>query len=380
MRIALHGQQAFGKAVLEALLERGDDVVVVYAPPEGPREDPLAAGCRWPPGCRWCVRRRFATRPLVEAFRALRAGPPGHGVRHADRAGGVPRRPDAGHHPVPPVAPAASSRAACNQLAGHQGRDRRPASPCSGRTAASTPATCSCSRPTPISETDTLGSVFFERLFPLGVEAMLEAVDLVAARDGTADPAGRSAGHLRGAVRAGATPASTGGSRAGSFTTSCAAATRRREPGPPAAARPCRSSRRRRSPPAMSRASAARWERSSTVGADGFSVVCADGRSLRVTRVRPSGGGQDGRRGVGRGERPPPRRPSRIVTVSNSGRRQGGGRGWAPTPRRSGATTGRQRGAEIAAAAVRVAPAVRRASSQEGTQPLPAVRLHSARS
>ncbi len=42
MRIVVHGQQAFGKAVLEALLERGDDVVAVYAAPEGKRPDPLA--------------------------------------------------------------------------------------------------------------------------------------------------------------------------------------------------------------------------------------------------------------------------------------------------------------------------------------------------
>ena len=34
---------------------------------------------------------------------------------------------------------------------------------------------------TPISNTDTLGSVYFDRLFPMGVEAMLEAVDLVKA-------------------------------------------------------------------------------------------------------------------------------------------------------------------------------------------------------
>jgi methionyl-tRNA formyltransferase len=36
---------------------------------------------------------------------------------------------------------------------------------------------------TPITETDTLGSVYFDRLFPMGVEALLEAVDLVAAGD-----------------------------------------------------------------------------------------------------------------------------------------------------------------------------------------------------
>ena len=34
---------------------------------------------------------------------------------------------------------------------------------------------------TPISDTDTLGSVYFDRLFPMGVEAMLESVDLVKA-------------------------------------------------------------------------------------------------------------------------------------------------------------------------------------------------------
>jgi methionyl-tRNA formyltransferase len=34
---------------------------------------------------------------------------------------------------------------------------------------------------TPISATDTLGSVYFDRLFPMGVEAMMESVDLVKA-------------------------------------------------------------------------------------------------------------------------------------------------------------------------------------------------------
>jgi methionyl-tRNA formyltransferase len=34
---------------------------------------------------------------------------------------------------------------------------------------------------TPISDTDTLGTVYFDRLFPMGVEAMLEGVDLVKA-------------------------------------------------------------------------------------------------------------------------------------------------------------------------------------------------------
>ena len=43
MRIVVHGQQAFGKAVLEALLKRGDEVIAVYVAPEkeGARADPL---------------------------------------------------------------------------------------------------------------------------------------------------------------------------------------------------------------------------------------------------------------------------------------------------------------------------------------------------
>lgn len=43
MRIVVHGQQAFGKAVLEALLKRGDNVIGVYVAPEkeGQKADPL---------------------------------------------------------------------------------------------------------------------------------------------------------------------------------------------------------------------------------------------------------------------------------------------------------------------------------------------------
>src|SRR6202049_4264021 len=43
MRIVVHGQQAFGKAVLEALMKRGDEVIPVSAAPEKPGQkiDPL---------------------------------------------------------------------------------------------------------------------------------------------------------------------------------------------------------------------------------------------------------------------------------------------------------------------------------------------------
>ena len=43
MRIVVHGQQAFGKAVLEALIKRGENVVAAYVAPEkeGAKADPL---------------------------------------------------------------------------------------------------------------------------------------------------------------------------------------------------------------------------------------------------------------------------------------------------------------------------------------------------
>src|SRR6202007_756672 len=40
MRIVVHGQQAFGKAVLEALTARGETIVGVYVAPEKPRAKP----------------------------------------------------------------------------------------------------------------------------------------------------------------------------------------------------------------------------------------------------------------------------------------------------------------------------------------------------
>ena len=45
MRIVVHGQKAFGKALLERLLERGENVVAVCGAPTEPdeAEDPLVA-------------------------------------------------------------------------------------------------------------------------------------------------------------------------------------------------------------------------------------------------------------------------------------------------------------------------------------------------
>ena len=41
MRIAIIGQQDFGKATLEAFINRGDTVAAVFCAPEKGRPDPL---------------------------------------------------------------------------------------------------------------------------------------------------------------------------------------------------------------------------------------------------------------------------------------------------------------------------------------------------
>ena len=47
MRLIVHGQQAFGKAVLEGLLSRSEDVVAVYCAPD------VAVG--WPDPLKQCA-------------------------------------------------------------------------------------------------------------------------------------------------------------------------------------------------------------------------------------------------------------------------------------------------------------------------------------
>ena len=47
MRLIVMGQQAFGKAVLEALLERGEEIVGVYCGPDkGERVDAIKEAAR----------------------------------------------------------------------------------------------------------------------------------------------------------------------------------------------------------------------------------------------------------------------------------------------------------------------------------------------
>ncbi len=135
MRIVVHGQQAFGKAVLEALLKRGDEVVAVYAAPEKPGQK---------------------IDPLKEA--ALAAGLPVHQPASY-------RKPEVWEQ-FRALAPDGETETGLSIFWPDNGLDT---------------GDILLQKKTPISPDDTLGSVYFDRLFPMGVAATLEAVDLVKA-------------------------------------------------------------------------------------------------------------------------------------------------------------------------------------------------------
>ncbi len=290
MRIVVHGQQAFGKAVLEALLERGDDVVAVYAPTEGARQDPLAeaalaAGLP-------LVRPASLREPgVLEEFRGF--------VPDLLVMAFVTQIVPAGFLTVPTLG---AIQYHPSLLPRHRGRSAINWPVIKGETETGLTVfwpdggidtgDVLLQKRTPISETDTLGSVYFDRLFPMGVEALLEAVDLVAAGTAPRTPQdeglatyeapceratarldwGRPCRQLHDLVR-GCDPAPGAWTTCGGQALQVFAAT----------PQPARD---------VAGLGGAMGE-VVDVGADGFSVVCADGR-LRVTRVRPSGGAKAG--------------------------------------------------------------------------------------
>jgi methionyl-tRNA formyltransferase len=179
MRIVVHGQQAFGKAVLEALLKRGDDVVAVYVAPEKPgqKADPLkeaAVAAKLP-----VYQPASYRKPEVwEEFRALK---PDLQVMAfvtlfvPEDFLNIPTRGSIQYHPslLPKYRGPSSinwpiirgdTKTGLSIFRPTDGLDEGPVI---------------LQKETPIGPDDTLASVYFDRLFPMGVQAMLEAADAV---------------------------------------------------------------------------------------------------------------------------------------------------------------------------------------------------------
>lgn len=181
MRIVVHGQQAFGKAVLEALLARGENVVAVYVAPEkeGQKADPLkeaalAAGLevRQPASYKDdAVHEEFrALKPDLQVMAFVTLFVPSTFLN-------IPALGSIQYHPS--LLPAYRGASAINWpiIKGEKETGLSIFWPDAGLDTGDV----LLQKTTPIRSNDTLGSVYFDRLFPMGVEAMLEAVDLVRA-------------------------------------------------------------------------------------------------------------------------------------------------------------------------------------------------------
>jgi methionyl-tRNA formyltransferase len=181
MRIVVHGQQAFGKAVLEAPLKRGENVIGVYVAPEKPgqKADPLkeaALAAKLP-----VYQPASYRKPEVwEEFKALK---PDLQVMAfvtlfvPEEFLTIPIKGSIQYHPS--LLPLYRGPSAINWpiIKGERETGLSIFWPDNGLDTGDV----LLQKKTPISATDTLGTVYFDRLFPMGVEAMCEGVDLVKA-------------------------------------------------------------------------------------------------------------------------------------------------------------------------------------------------------
>src|SRR6201996_7833396 len=179
MRIVIVGQQAFGKSVLEAFLARGDTIVGVFAAPEKPgaRPDPLVQAAEE----RKFPVYRFPKYSDPEAQNALKALDADVGVMAyvllfaRPEFCAIPKNGLNQFHP--------------SRLPVHRGPAAIPWAIIRGRSETG----LTIFRPTPgldegpvilqkrvpIGPDDTAGSLYFDKIFPLGIQALVEAADLV---------------------------------------------------------------------------------------------------------------------------------------------------------------------------------------------------------
>ena len=179
MRVVIVGQQAFGKSVLEAFLARGDTIVGVFAAPEKPgaRPDPLvqAAEEKKLPVHRFP---KYSDPEAQETLKGLNAdiGVMAYVLLFAPpEFCAIPKHGMIQFHP--------------SLLPLHRGPAAIPWAIIRGRKETG----LTIFRPTPgldegpvilqkrvpIGPDDTAASLYFDKIFPLGVEALVQAADLV---------------------------------------------------------------------------------------------------------------------------------------------------------------------------------------------------------
>jgi methionyl-tRNA formyltransferase len=202
MRIAIVGQKDFGKAVLEAFADRGNEVAGVFCAPEKPGSpaDPLVVVAE--------ERRipifRLPNLKTEEARQVLRSLSVDLGIMAyvlqfvPQDFATVPRHGTLGFHPslLPRYRGPSSinwpiirgdTRTGVTIFRPTDGLDEGP---------------IVLQKETPIGPDDTLGKVYFERLFPMGIAALQEAADLVVSGRATEEPQDESQASYEGWCRA----------------------------------------------------------------------------------------------------------------------------------------------------------------------------------
>lgn len=208
LRIALFGQAAFGKDVLDRLLEQGHEIVGVYTPPDEGRPDPLAEGAR-ERGLPLLQHRFFRRRtkagfePIparLEEYRALGADlnmlAYVTAILPAEIVDGAPRRSLCFHPSLLPKFRGGAALAWQIMLGEREsgvtvfqpdaGVDTGPIVVQKGGVA--------------IAPDDTAASLYFRKLYPLGVDACAEAVAAVADGSATYTPQDESRASFQGLV------------------------------------------------------------------------------------------------------------------------------------------------------------------------------------
>ncbi|QKE41007.1 MAG: methionyl-tRNA formyltransferase [Ferrovum myxofaciens] len=181
MKAVIIGQQDFGKAVLEAFLDRQDEVVGVFCAPEkeGARPDPLRVAAQ-EKGIRVI---QLPSLKTPEAIQVLRELAPEIGVMAyvlqfvPQEFVTIPTHGMIQYHPS--LLPRYRGPSSINWpiLRGDRETGLTVFRPTDGLDE----GPIILQKKVPIGPEDTLGSLYFDHLFPLGVQALLEATDQILA-------------------------------------------------------------------------------------------------------------------------------------------------------------------------------------------------------
>ena len=183
MRIIVNGQQAFGKACLEAMLDRGDDIVAVYCAPDKERKpaDPVKEFAL-EKGLTLIQPPNYKDSDVLDEMRALNADLMVMAfmiIFVPEEARDIPTHGSICFHPS--LLPKHRGPSSINWpiMAGATKTGLTIFWPDDGLDEGD----ILLQKKIDVGPDDTLGSVYFDKIFPLGVEAVLEAVDLVKAGD-----------------------------------------------------------------------------------------------------------------------------------------------------------------------------------------------------